>query len=76
MKDVVPGTRIKYIVIAGTGKINERAEIPGEVNEGDYDPDYYINNQVIPAVEKIFELFGHKKEDLVKEKGQKSLGEF
>lgn len=74
--EVKAGTSIKYIITEGEGRISERARLPDSVEEGGYDSEYYINNQVVPAVEKIFELFGYKKEDISKEKGQKSLGEF
>jgi len=40
------------------------------------DEDYYINNQIIPSVEKIFEVLGYNKEDLIKDMGQSSLGDF
>jgi DNA polymerase I len=30
-----------------------------------YDDEYYINNQVIPAVQKIFEVLGYSKEELI-----------
>lgn len=74
--DVRPGTKIRYIVVEGEGRINERARLPEDVEEGSYDSEYYINNQIIPAVEKIFELFGYKKDDLYIPKGQKKLEDF
>ena len=69
------GSLIWYVIKEGTGMIRDRAEVPEECNEKDYDAEYYINNQVIPAVEKIFEVFGYKKEDLI-EKEQSQLGGF
>lgn len=58
------GTIIQYIIVKGKGSISQRA-IPYEYSEGyDYDKDYYINNQLIPAVERIMYSFGYSKKDL------------
>ena len=57
------GSVIKYVVTRGEGMIRDRAKIPSEAKN--YDINYYINNQIIPSVEKIFEIKGIKKEDLV-----------
>ena len=72
-RDVAPGTMIKYVVTQGNDIIRNRAKLPEEVKEGDYDSDYYINNQVIPAVERIFNVLGDKKEDLLEIKEQTKL---
>ncbi|MCK5282056.1 MAG: ribonuclease H-like domain-containing protein [Nanoarchaeota archaeon] len=74
--DISPGMKIEYIVAEGEGRINERAKLPEDIKDGGYDSDYYINNQVIPAIEKIFELFDYKKEDLIETKDQKKLDDF
>jgi DNA polymerase I len=34
------------------------------VEEGDYDADYYVNNQVIPAVFRILEALGYTEQEL------------
>ena len=61
---VTRGTIIQYIIVKGKGSISQRA-IPYEYSEGyDYDKDYYINNQLIPAVERIMYSFGYSKKDL------------
>ena len=41
-----------------------------------YDSDYYINNQVVPAVEGILSVFGHEKEEIISDKTQSNLGKF
>lgn len=53
--------------------IRERAKMPDE--PGEYDINYYIEHQIIPAVENIFAVFGIAKEDLT-EKRQKKLHDF
>ena len=70
------GDTILFVIKAGKGMIRDRADIPKDVNEGDYDEEYYVNNQIIPSVEKIFEVLGYNKEDLIKDMGQSSLGDF
>ena len=77
--DVSRGTIIQYIIIKGKGSISQRA-IPYEYcDKYDYDPNYYINNQLIPAVERIMYAFGYSKsdlEDLAKGEIQQNLDAF
>ncbi|QDA30705.1 intein-containing DNA-directed DNA polymerase [Thermococcus indicus] len=61
-----PGTVISYIVLKGSGRIGDRA-IPFDEfdpTKHKYDAEYYIENQVLPAVERILKAFGYKKDDL------------
>jgi len=74
--EVNPGMMIEYVVTEGKGSIGNRARLPEEIIDNKYDAEYYIENQVIPSVERIFEVLGYKKEDLIKKKGQSSLGSF
>ena len=61
---VTRGTIVQYIIVRGKGSISQRA-IPYEYSEGyAYDKDYYINNQLIPAIERIMYSFGYSKKDL------------
>jgi len=74
--DVSPGTIITYIVCKGKGIIRDRVKMPEECGEGEYDSEYYINNQVIPSINKIFEVLGYDKKDLYVEGDQKDLKSF
>ena len=56
------------------GPIRDRAKLPDE--KGEYDLDYYLNNQILPAVENIFEVFNINTKELVEGKKQMNLGEF
>ena len=67
------GSVIKFIINSGKGLIRDRAKIPNDAK--DYDKDYYINNQIIPCVEKIFEIKGYTKQDLLS-KEQSKIGDF
>ncbi len=71
----VPGAMIRYVVTEGKQRIRERARMPEEVKEGAYDADYYVTHQVLPVVEKIFEVLGYNAEDL-DEKKQSRLDRF
>lgn len=75
-KIIGPGTVIKYVVTQGSDIIRNRSRLPEEVKEGEYDADYYIHNQIIPAVERIFNVLGYKKEDLLETKEQTKLEGF
>ena len=54
--------------------VRERAKMMDE--SGEYDIEYYLNNQIIPAVENIFEVFKVNTKELVEGKNQKKLFEF
>ncbi|ASJ08505.1 hypothetical protein A3L11_04365 [Thermococcus siculi] len=61
-----PGTVISYIVLKGSGRIGDRA-IPFDEfdpTKHKYDAEYYIENQVLPAVERILKAFGYRGEEL------------
>ena len=61
---VTKGTIVQYIIVKGKGPISQKA-VPYEYSEGlDYDTDYYINNQLIPAVARIMGPLGYAKDDL------------
>lgn len=67
-----------YIAESNNGKkkllVRERAKMLGE--PGEYDIDYYLNNQILPAVENLFEVFKVNTKELVEGKNQKKLFEF
>ena len=54
--------------------VRERAKMIDE--PGKYDINYYLNNQIIPAVENIFEVFNINIRELADGKNQKKLFEF
>jgi DNA polymerase I len=63
-REVEPGMMIAYIEAKGPGSISERA-VPVEDFKGrEYDPDYYVEHQVLPAVMRIMEVLGYREEDL------------
>jgi DNA polymerase elongation subunit (family B) len=71
------GMLMEFYIAEGSGKkgerIRERAKLMDE--KGEYDVDYYLNHQIIPAVENIFAVFGISSDEL-RGKKQSKLGEF
>jgi len=66
-KELGVGSMLSFIITKGKGKmsISDKAELEEFVSEGDYDADYYIENQVLPAVIKIMQELGYSREDLI-----------
>ena len=74
---IIPGSMATpAFIIKGKGKIRDKVRLPDEVNQEDYDPEYYINNQILPAVERILAVLGFSKEDFAQDKVQSTLGSF
>ncbi len=61
-KDEVQGATIGYIITRNGNTISEKAELDELADS--YDPDYYINHQVIPATLKILKELGFTEEEL------------
>jgi len=76
-KEIGVGSVIGFIITKGNKKkISDRAELEEFVKEGEYDPDYYIEHQLIPAIIKIIGEFGLTEQDLKEGGKQSSLGAF
>ena len=71
---VKTGSVIEYVITSGKGKIRDKAMFIDEAKN--YDADYYINNQILPAVRKILEVLGFKEEDILTTSVQSRLGDF
>jgi len=67
------GFEVSYIVVNGSGKVSERVMLAEDAKLEDYDPEYYIEHQILRAVYKLFELFNYPTEKL--KAGQTTLGE-
>lgn len=68
------GSVVSYVITKAGKSISDKAEIAEYAK--DYDPDYYINNQVLPAVMKILKELGYSEDDLKNRGRQKNLGHF
>jgi len=67
-----------YFFIAETREkkklIREMVKLPDE--KGEYNIGYYLNNQILPAVENIFQVFNINIKEIIEGKKQMTLGEF
>ena len=70
------GDIITYIQTRKGSSISDRARIIDFVDEGDYDAEYYVNNQLIPAVFRILESLGYSEDELKGLGKQMNLGDF
>jgi DNA polymerase I len=75
-QQVGPGVMIRYVVVKGKGKIRDKVKLQEEATQDEYDGDYYVDNQVIPGVERIFDVFGIKIADYFSGKEQSNLSKF
>ncbi len=67
----VEGAAIGYVITKHGNTISEKAEI--EETAKDYDPDYYIDHQILPATLKILKELGYSADELKTRGSQKKL---
>jgi len=72
-RPVGEGMIIPYIIVKGAGSISDRAEPAEDVEEGEYDPEYYIHHQILPAAMRVLQAIGYSEQDVLSGKIQKSL---
>lgn len=70
--NVFPGMIVEYIVTPGKGTISGRSKPASMAKE--YDADYYIENQMMPAVMRVLDAVGTDEKELMMK--QSDLGEF
>lgn len=70
------GSVIQYVVAKGKGKIRDKVRLPDETKQEDYDGEYYITNQVVPGIERIFAVLEIPVDDLLSTTKQSSLRGF
>ena len=71
------GSLIQYYIAESKNKkalVRERAKLPDE--KGEYDINYYLKHQILPAIENIFEVFKININELIEGKKQTCLGDF
>ena len=72
------GDRIGFVIVRGPEMLSKRAEDPEYVrkNKIPIDSDYYINKQLLPPLERVFESMRIKRGDLISKGRQTGLGGF
>ncbi len=73
-RSVGVGSVIAFVITKGLGKISDRAEPVEDVKEGQYDPEYYVEHQILPAAMRVLEALGYNKQEVAGGKVQKKLG--
>ena len=71
------GNIIQYYIAETKGKkklVRDKVKLPEE--KGEYNIEYYLTRQVLPAVENIFQVFGIDVKEIVEGKKQMTLGDF
>lgn len=75
-RNVGRGSIIRYVVVKGREPISKRAVPIEDVDISNYDPNYYIENQVLPAAGRIIEALGYSESELLHKEKQSSLDAF
>lgn len=70
------GSIIQYIIVRGREPISKRAIPIEDADIANYDPNYYIENQVLPAVGRIIEALGYSEQEILHNEKQSSLDAF
>jgi DNA polymerase I/DNA polymerase-2 len=70
------GMVISFVIVKGSGSISDRATPVEFVKPNQYDPEYYIHHQVLPASMRVLKALGYSEQDVVSGKIQKKLEGF
>jgi DNA polymerase I len=75
-KKIRPGEVVQYVISKKGSSISDKAKLIGFAQENDYDAEYYINNQLLPAVMRVLEALGYQEDELKGLGRQMTLGGF
>jgi DNA polymerase I/DNA polymerase-2 len=67
-KIVAEGSIIAFVITKGSGSISDRAMPVEFVTGKDYDADYYIEHQILPAALRVLKALGYTEENILKPK--------
>jgi DNA polymerase elongation subunit (family B) len=65
-KMVVEGSIIAFVITKGSGSISDRAMPIEFVTREDYDTNYYIEHQILPAALRVLKALGYNEENILK----------
>jgi len=71
------GSLIEYYIAETMEKkklVRDKVKLPGE--KGEYNIEYYLEKQILPAVENIFQVFNINLKEVIEGKKQTTLGDF
>jgi DNA polymerase I/DNA polymerase-2 len=75
-RPVGEGTVVGFVITKGSGSISDRAEPVEDVKPNKYDPDYYIEHQILPAAMRVLKALGYNEQEVLSGKIQKKLEGF
>ena len=73
---IVEGSVIGFIIVKGAGSISDRAEPAEDVKLSEYDDQYYIYHQILPAAMRVLKALGYTEQEVVSGKVQRGLRGF
>jgi len=74
--DLSLGDKIGYVIVAGHGRLYEKAKPHILASYDEVDVEYYVSKQVVPSASRILSMFGVTEDDLLPSKTPKTLLEF
>jgi DNA polymerase, archaea type len=72
--EINPGTIVGFVITQDGKTISDKAELLEFAKN--YDPDYYLNNQLLPSILKILEVIGIDENTILGKTKQSGLGSF
>lgn len=63
--EIAEGSVIGFIIKKGGGSISDRAYPVELIGEGEYDPEYYINHQILPASLRVLKALDYTEKDIL-----------
>jgi DNA polymerase I len=69
--DLSMGDKIGYLIVAGPGKLYEKAKPHVFASYDEIDIDYYVSKQVLPVASRILSMFGITEDQLLPSKTKK-----
>ena len=75
-RPIEEGSVIGFVIVKGSGSISDRAEPVEDVKPNQYDPDYYIEHQILPASMRVLKALGYTEQQVLSGRIQASLGEW
>lgn len=75
-RPVGEGSVIGFVIMRGKGSISDRAEPVEDVKPNQYDPEYYIEHQILPASMRVLKALGYTEQEVLSGKIQKKLEGF
>ena len=69
--DLSMGDKIGYVIVAGPGKLYEKAKPHVFASYDEIDIEYYVSKQVLPVASRILSMFGITEDQLLPSKTKK-----